>query len=455
MSVLIDRQVEKGTLVNHTSDLDSRHSSSPKGGLKAIIVCLTAALFFFYEFVQMHMFDAINDSLREAFHVSATSLSLLSSSYLWADLLFLLPAGILLDKYSVRKNLIIALLLCVIGTLGFGLATSFWSAAFFHFLAGIGNAFCFVACVMLVTRWFPERQQGTMIAVVITMAFLGGITAQAPLSALSHALGWRMALVADALLGVVILWLVYALVEDSPVAKTIKEEQANLSHELPIALSNRQNYFAGLYTSLLNLPIMVLCALWGMSYLAIVHQLTKSQATDVVSMIFVGSIIGSPLIGYWSDKIGERRRPMLLGGVLTLALSFLLPLSLHLNYVSLLLLFFALGLVSSTQVLAYPMVAESNSLKVTGTATAVASCIIMGGAAVAQVLFGKLLDWHWAGVIEHGQRVYSAMDYQFAMWLFPITIFIGIVAAYLCYDPLKHKPSPANEGMILGDEATS
>ncbi len=407
------------------------------GGFKAYLVCVTAALFFFYEFIQMHMFDAINHELREAFSVNATSLGLLSSSYLWADLLFLIPAGLLLDRFSVKRTVIAALWLCIFGTVGFALSYHFWMAAFFHFLTGIGNAFCFLACVMLVSRWFPHRKQGMMIGVVITMAFLGGVAAQAPLAGLSQALGWRQALMADALLGTIILWLIYLFVEDAPRRLSATIRHLSLREELCLAMANRQNYLAGVYTSLLNLPIMVLCALWGMPYLQKVHALNEIAATQVVTMIFIGSIIGSPLVGFISDKMGERRKPMLIGGLLTVLLTLFLPITSHLPYALLLLLFFLIGLVSSTQVIAYPMVAESNPPETTGSATAIASCLIMAGAAVTQVIFGKLLDWHWVGTVMHGQRWYSVSDYQFAMLLFPVTALIALIAMYFTYDPLK------------------
>ncbi len=427
---------------------------SPLGGFKAYLVCLTAALFFFYEFIQMHMFDAINSQLRDAFSVDATALGYLSSTYLWADLLFLIPAGLLLDRYSVKKNIIAALLLCIAGTIGFALAQSFWFAAFCHFLTGIGNAFCFLACVMLVSRWFPHHKQAMVVGIVITMAFLGGITAQAPMASLSHWLGWRQALLADAALGAFILWLITLFVEDSPVVLSSLSRHLTLRQELRIALGNAQNYLAGIYTSFLNLPIMVLCALWGTAYLEKVHGMNEIAATQIVSMIFVGSIIGAPLAGYISDAMGERRKPMIIGGLLTFIATLALPFSFKLSYSMLSILFFAIGLFSSTQVIAYPMVAESNSAETTGSATAVASCLIMAGAALAQMIFGKLLDWHWSGLIMHGQRWYSVADYQSAMLLFPVSVFIGLVAVYLAYDPLLSTES-ANKSTTPVNNAES
>ena len=47
----------------------------------AWIVTLTASLFFFYEFIQMNLFNAINVELREAFRLDAYQLGQLFSMY--------------------------------------------------------------------------------------------------------------------------------------------------------------------------------------------------------------------------------------------------------------------------------------------------------------------------------------------------------------------------------------
>ncbi len=406
-------------------DLDYRLDSS-----KAWIVCFSAALFFFYEFIQMHMFNVINDDLRLAFNSNATELSFLSSTYLWADLLFLLPAGMILDRASTRNVIISAMIVCIVGTVGFALSHHFGLAAFFHFLSGIGNAFCFLSCIILVSRWFPANRQALVVGLVVTMAFIGGMVAQTPLAWLAKHYGWRQALFMDTFLGLAILLLIVLKVEDTPkpISHLSKKTRIPFWDGMRAVIKNRQNWLPGFYTCFLNLPIMVLCALWGITYLEKVHHLSMLEASQVTSMIFIGSIVGAPLAGWVSDTLRQRRKPMIWGGVLTLICLGVVLVYPKAPYSLLLGLFFAIGLFSSTQVIAYPMIAESNPQQLTGTATGLASIIIMGGAGVAQVLFGKLLDWHWNGSMELGQRIYSAMNYQFAMLMFPIAFVLGLVA---------------------------
>ncbi len=387
------------------------------GGWKAWLVCLSAGLFFFYEFFQLNLFDVINQSLRDDFQISAGELSWLSSAYVWANTVFLIPAGMILDRFSVRRVILLAMFICVAATLGFGMSHAYIMALSCRFLIGIGNAFCFLSCIVLVSRWFLPRRQALVIGCVVTMAFLGGMVAHTPLAYLNEQFGWRLALIIDAGVGAFLMLWLFCWIKDSPVATMVSSVSSStepLRSAFSKAIRNRQNWLCGIYTACLNLPIMVLGALWGASYLATVHHLSKMTASNVVSFLFIGSMIGCLVAGWASDALGRRKLPMLVGALFML-LAFL-PLygGWVLSGFELSIVFFAIGFVTSTQVISYPCIAESNALSNTGAATGLASMLIMGGGGVGQVVFGQLMQRH--AMVSINQ--YNAADFQFALWMF-------------------------------------
>ncbi len=73
--------------MSHSVAVESR-TFVPRGDFMAWVVCLSAGLFFLYEFFQLNIFDVINQSLREDFHIDATQLSWMSSTYLWLIFFF-------------------------------------------------------------------------------------------------------------------------------------------------------------------------------------------------------------------------------------------------------------------------------------------------------------------------------------------------------------------------------
>lgn len=396
------------------------------------LVSLSAALFFFYEFIQMGMFNSLTPELMHDFALTATQIGNLSATYFYADVAFLFFAGILLDRFSPRRIILFAATLCVVATILFALSTSRLLLGISHFIAGIGNAFCFLSCIKLASRWFLPQRMALVIGLSVTMAMAGGVVAQTPLTYLAQTFGWRHAVLIDAVLGVTIIFIMWRFVHDVPPSKILQNnahspEQGSIGK----AFFNAQNWLGGLYTSLINLPIFLLGDLWGIMYLTQVHHITRTQASYVTTMVFVGTIIGSPLVGWFSDYIGRRRSPMIAGAIISLAIILAVMLLPNLGFYSLLLLFLGLGFFTSAQIVSYPLIAESNPKTITGTATGIASVLIMGGGAVFQPLFGWLMDLHWQGQTLNGTHIYAASDYLWGMMIMPAAFIIGIIASVL------------------------
>lgn len=397
-------------------------------------VVLSAALFFFYEFIQLNMMGAINLAISADFHINATQVSRLSAAYFLANVILLIPAGLLLDRYSPRRLILITLTICVLATFFFGMADDLYWAAFFRFCAGIGSAFCFLATMRLASRWFCPTKMALVSGIIVTMAMLGGMVAQTPFTLLVQHLDWRDAVFIDAFLGVLIGILIWIFVKDYPPHREeefalLKSKLSNIGfgHSLRLAYINRQNWFCGLYTGLTNLPIFILGALWGAPYLVQVLGLSATTAANVIAMLFIGTMIGCPVIGHLSDKLKKRRPFMLIGAIVSLILILMIMYSPLQHISSLMALFFLLGFFTSTQIISYPTVAESNSKAITAMSLSVISICAIGGGVVFQPIFGRLLDSHSAHTFVNGMPIYSAANYHMALWILPI----GFIAAFL------------------------
>ena len=404
--------------------------------LQPWVVVLSAALFFFFEFIQMNMFNAINPSLILAFKVTATQLGNLSAMYFYGNVLFLFVAGIVLDRFSTRKVLLTAVSICVIGTYLFAMSTALWQAEVFRFITGVASTSCMLTSVRLASRWFPPRRIALVIGLVLTMAMAGGMLAQTPLTYLTHAFGWRHAVMINATIGVFVTIIIFMNVKDFPrgaevirAAEKAQLKTLGLAKSIILAAKNKQNWLAGFYTNFLSFPIVILGASWGSLYLMHVRHLTHIQTSYVTSMIFLGTIFGSPVLGWVSDTIGFRKLPMIIGGFITLFFILLIMYIPHLSLGELMVLFFLRAFAASTQVLAYPLVVESNPRAITNTAEGLACTIIMS-AGLFQFVYGFILDRSWNGAMSHGLRVYTAHDYQLAMLMFPVTFVIAIVLAF-------------------------
>jgi MFS family permease len=400
--------------------------------------CLTVAFFFFYEFIQINMLASLSEGITKAFHPTSEQLGFLSASYFLGNIFFLFPAGMILDKYRTKTIILIAMALSVSGTFLFALSHSLPLMILGRFISGCaGGSFCFLSAIKLASKYFPSEKMAFVTGIIVTIAMLGGIVAQTPFVLLIHQISWNNAVLCLSGLGVGIIFFIAILVRDDFQKEGFSQSNDSLNlgiwKNIQTIILYPQNWLCGVYTSLLNLPILLLGALWGSIYLVQAHQLTTTQASLVLAMLYLGTILGSPIFGEISDRMKLRRPSMLVGVLLSLSLVLIIMLIKPLPYPLLILLFLLLGFFSSTQSISYPVITESNPKHLIASATGFSSAIIMAGGAVFQPLFGWFISFGWNGAIVQGVPVYSTSNLMNGMLILPI----GMLVSLFCVMKMK------------------
>jgi MFS family permease len=397
-----------------------------KSNIKSWIVCFCASLFFFYEFIQGNMFASISDNIMHDFNVQIDKVAYLSSIYYLSNVVFLFVAGMMLDRFSTKKTMFGAMLLCVIGTFLLAHTDSFYMALFCRFLTGIGSAFCFIGPIRIASRWFPSCKMALVTGVIVTIAMTGGMLAQYPLTKMVSYFGWRESLSLVAWLGLGLLALMQLGIKDNPeaVAPSKSESKMNVFLIAKTAYYNTQSLRAAVYTSLMNMGVAVFGAMLGSLYLVQRLGVSKEEASLVNTMLFLGVILGGPFMGWLSDKMGVRVFPMKLGAILSLFVILgimYLPASLTTMGI----LFFCLGFFTASQVISYALVAESSPREMTATAVSLISILTQGGYIVYQNGFSWVLQN--AGEIHMVDNIstYSLASYQHAAVLFPLAFVLA------------------------------
>ncbi len=412
----------------------SNTNAIKKTNIRSWIVCMSSALFFFYEFMQLSLMDSISAELMATFHIGEGQLAYLSALYLFAIVIFYFPVGYLFDRISVRKLILSGIIIGTLASLVFAAAPNIYVAQIGRFASGFAHCLAFLGCMRIAARWLPEKL-GLIMGWNVTIGLLGGVAAHTPFTYFATLYGWREALIVNSLLGVIFFLIIFYLVQDYPAGtKPEKTQKKNpFIQDIKQVLKNSQNWLCSSYTSLLNFPVMCLGALWGTLYLMQESGLSRMQASQVMAMIFYGTIIGSPLVGWISEKMQSRKKPMIIGSILSLVLIMTL-FSLHNpSFTTLKILYFALGLATSIQVITYPILTESNNDVVTGAALSFASMIIMGGGGVAQNVFGRMMEINWHNIWTNNPFT----NYQTAFLLIPIAFSISILLSFFVKETYK------------------
>ena len=165
---------------------------------------------------------------------------------------------------------------------------------------------------------------------------------------------------------------------------------------------NPQSILCGLIAGLLFIPTTIFDMVWGVRYLQEAHGFDYGDAVMRSATVPFGWIIGCPLLGFISDRIG-RRKPVIVGGgrrAARAASRWILygrP-DVFPPYV----LGLVAGIASGAAMLPYTVIKEANPPEMSGTATGVVNFLNFTFSA----LLGPVFGW----ILLHGQRRREADD---------------------------------------------
>lgn len=417
------------------------------------LICALGALFYSYEYLLRIAPSVMQHELRSHFDLSATGFGLLSSVYYFAYVPMQLPVGVLLDRYGPKRLLTFACLICVLGTFLFTATSVFWIAALGRFLVGFGSAFAFVGVLKLATIWLPENRLAMVSGITSALGAVGAMLGDNFLEIFVKKLGWIETLNITAVFGIGLTFILWLGIHDKKghyrQSGTVSSLRRGLV-DLGIIIRNKQIWVNGMYGCLVYLPTTVFAELWGIPYLQHAHGLSSSAAGVANSLLFLGFILGAPLMGYISDKLSRRKFPMVIGAIgasIVMTLILYLP---GLNTTSIHSLMFLLGLLYSAQAIIFAVGRELSPGEAAGTAMAVTNMVVMLGAMLFQPLVGRLLDFSLlthvnkataiTGKAAEHLKLYTMHDYQFALSIIPLGILIAAILTLFLKETHAHAP---------------
>ena len=400
----------------------------------AWLIWLLSAFFMFYKYAQEVSPSVMTTTLMSAFDITGAQLGNLAACYFYAYLIMQIPAGLLIDRFGPRKIATLAIGLCALGSFVFAKSDVLFGAYIGRFLIGIGAAFAAVNSLKLIANWFVASRFAFMAGLMMSVAMLGAVGGQAPLSAFIDSMSWRHAMEMIGILGLVLGVLFWFIVRDKPEerkhVKNIGSQRISIKICMRELFANTQAWWLSVYSGLAFAPVMVFGGLWGISFTSEAYGLTKNVAAQSVSLIFIGFAVGAPFFGWFSDWLGRRCIVMFWGTLLALlsitSVIYLPGLSSTLVNA----LFFLFGFFISSFLLCFTMIREITLPGLAATAIGFMNAFDALLGALSDPLTGKFLDVNWDGKVVDGARVFSVHDYKIAFITIPLFLVLSLVSLW-------------------------
>lgn len=357
----------------------------------AAVAWLVAAVYYFYQYALRSAPAVMMPQLSEAFGISALGVASIAGLFYYGYSPFSLIAGAAMDKLGPRRLLPYAAAAVGVGAFLFATGNA-TSASIGRFIQGAAGVFALVGAIYIATKNFPASQAATLIGATQMFGMAGGSAGQFVVGPIiSKGIAWSAFWSFMGVAGVVLGALLFFLIPREEKSNAAEKSSTGVIQGFIAVFKNPQSILCGLIAGLIMMPTSIFDMIWGVRFLEQAHGVEYSEAVLRSATVPFGWIIGCPLLGFISDRIG-RRKPVMIGGavLLLVCLTWILygPADVLPPYV----LGLLAGIGSGAGMLQYSVVKESNPANLGGTAAGVTNFINFTLSALLGPIFGLLLQ---------------------------------------------------------------
>jgi MFS family permease len=205
-----------------------------------------------------------------------------------------------------------------------------------------------------------------------------------------------------------------------------------------VVFRNPQSILCGLISGLLFIPTTIFDMIWGVRFLQEGYGVDYASAVLRSSMVPFGWIIGCPLLGFISDRMG-RRKPVIVAGGLVLLATIAWALYGTPGVFPPYVIGLIAGIASGAAMLPYTIIKEANPPELGGTATGVVNFLNFTFSALLGPVFGWIL-----ARVSGGATQMQLSDYRTTF----APLLIGIVIAIVFALVLKETGSAVRANQI-------
>jgi MFS family permease len=384
----------------------------------AVVAWLVTAVYYFYQYTLRSAPAVMMPQLSDAFGLTAMGVASMVGLFYWGYSPFSLVAGAAMDGLGPRKVVPVGAAMVGVGALLFATGNG-TAASIGRFVQGAGGVFALVGAIYIASTNFPASKAATLIGATQMFGMAGGSAGQFVVGPIiGSGVSWSTFWVAMGIGGLAISVLLVFLIPAPEPAARRDNWIRSAGTGLGVVFRNPQSILCGLIAGLLFIPTTIFDMIWGVRFLQDAHGYEFANAVIRSATVPFGWIIGCPLLGFISDRIG-RRKPVILVSALVLLACLALVLYGPAGVLPPYLLGILMGVASGAAMLPYTVIKEVNPPGVGGSATGVVNFLNFTFSALLGPVFGRIMATVSSGAssmsLEHYQATFEPLLYGVAL----------------------------------------
>ncbi len=403
-------------------------SDSPK---HLSIFCILSSLFVLSQFYRVSS-AVIAPNLIQDLGLNAEMLGLLGGAFFYAFTLLQIPMGPMLDRIGPRKIMSASCLIGALGAFLFAFGNTFHAVFLGRVLIGAGMAPMLMGSFKTFTLRYPPEQFATLVGMISSVGTIGNIVAATPLAFLTSTIGWRMTFLITGLIAILLSFLVFWVLRgekirgDKSTPYSEGKTEIGIWQSIRLITGSLAFWQFGAVAFFRYGVFVSLQGLWLGPYLIYIKGFSPVETGNLLILLAIGVILGSPIGGRLSDRYSHSRKGVALVG-LSLYCASLFPLIgiWKIEHPVLFgLIFFSIGFFHGFVMSIYAHAKDSFPIAISGTVMTYVNFFTMAGAALFMPALGKVIE-----SFPRVHNVYPAEAYHLAF----LICFIGMSSSVFFY----------------------
>ncbi|MES2199637.1 MAG: MFS transporter [Chlamydiota bacterium] len=388
-----------------------------KKSIKGLFIWFIVTLFVVYAFFLNTAGAVFGDTIKNYMHLTDMGAAFAVGSFVLGFACMQIPGGYLLDRFPIRIIVSSGLFLLALGNLTLSYSSSLSLFALSNFVQGLGASFAFIAVGKLIGEWFAPKMFPILFGLTQTISCLLSAIIHYYLVQALETVSWQSIYQEFSIFGFVLLAFTAFFVKSPPSAKA--KQTISFGKSMGLVLKNKQIWLCSLAAATSFGVLAAYASFWYMPVEKF-FAVSVKDALVISGMIFVGIGIGTPFLGWLSNKVKSRRliihMSVVLGAIFLLMGLYLPHFDIN-TYIPIEIVSFGIGFLLSGSMLYYTSISEISSPNTRAVALGLINTSVF--------VFNTVLLFIPQFFITKQSKTYFTY-----LWVLPACLLVSIFLAY-------------------------